>query len=425
MIDLDATPRAEPESASLRLGLGAPRPARLLGLLVAVLVTLAAAAPPEQTMRPILAAGGTAAAAFTLGSDALYTATFGANPESESGIRRYALPGGEQLWATSLPQNVQNLTLDGGVLLARSGTAPRMSFLDATEGKVLWQLDEPTAAVVTLSRGHALVRIDTEDGRTEFRLASARTGATIWSRVLDDVGEVLNDDRFSADPDRIVVLGVDGHVTTLRFADGSVLGEGELGVRLPRESAGTFQANFMGVTVSGDQLYLSRRDRGRTSLTAYRLPELTPRWRTSGGPTGFVHGCGPVLCISDNRWVSGLDPGDGSVRWSDPAWSNAVERGDGTLLAYDQQENPESAILDARTGALRRELGRTITVGGLELREDSKVAGRTWVAVADAADGTVHTVGSMQTGAPYGCLVQRPYLACPTSAGPTTVWQIP
>jgi len=429
MIDLDATPRAEPGSASLRLGLGAPRPVRLLAVLVAVLVTLAAAAPPERTMRPVLAAGGTAAAAFTLGPDALYTASFGANPESESGIRRYALPSGEQLWARSLPQNVQNLTLDGGVLLARSGTAPRMSFLDATEGKVLWQLDEPNAAVVTLSGGRALVRIDTEDGRTELRLASARTGATIWSRVLDDVGEILNDDLPSDRPattlDRIVVLGVDGHVTTLHFADGSVLGEGELGVRLPAESAGTFQTNFLGVTVSGDQLYMSRRDQGRASLTAYRLPELTPRWRTRDGPTGFVHDCGPVLCISDSRWVSGLDPSDGSVRWSDPAWSNAFELSDGTLLAYDQQENPESAILDARTGALRRKLGRTLTIGGLELREDSKVAGRTWVAVADAADGSVHTVGSMETGAPYGCMVHRPYLACPTSAGPTTVWQIP
>ncbi|RSM51798.1 hypothetical protein DMB66_40920 [Actinoplanes sp. ATCC 53533] len=437
MIDLDERPRAEPESASLRFG-AAPRPVRLLGALVAVLVTLAAAAPPARTMRPILAAGGTAAAAFTLGPDALYTASFGANPESESGIRRYALPGGEQLWATSLPQNVQNLTLDGGVLLARSGTAPRMSFLDAAEGKVLWQLDEPNAAVITLSRGRVLLRIDTEDGRTELRLASARTGAPIWSRVLAGVGEILNDDLpsdrpaatldrteapFFGGPDRIVALGVDGHVTTLRFADGSVLGAGELGVRLPNASAGAFQANFIGVTVSGDQLYVSRRDRGRASLTAYWLPELTLRWRTRGGPTGFVHGCGPVLCISDSRWVSGLDPGDGSVRWSDPAWSNAFERGDGTLLAYDQQEKPESAILDARTGALRRKLGRTLTIGGLELREDSKVAGRTWV--ADAADGTAHTVGSMQTAAPYGCLVQRPYLACPTSAGPTTVWQIP
>jgi outer membrane protein assembly factor BamB len=376
-------------------------------------------------MRPVLAAGGTAAAAFTLAPDALYTATFGANPNSESGIRRYALPGGEQLWATSLPQNVQNLTLDSGVLLARSGSAPLMSFLDAADGKVLWRLEQPGVAVITLSRGRALLRADAEDGSTELRLVAARTGATIWSRVVDGVGEIHNDDLFSHDPDRIVVLGVDGHVTTVQFADGSVLGEGELGVRLPVQLDGTFQADFVSVTVSGDQLYLSRRDNGRASLTAYGLPELTRRWRTEGGPTGFVHDCGPVLCISDTRWVSGLDPSDGSVRWSDPAWSNAFEQGNGLLLAYDQQEVPESAILDARTGAVRRKLGRTLTVGRLELREDSRIPGRTWVAVADPAAGTVRTVGSMQTGAPYGCVTSGQYLACPTTAGPTTVWQIP
>ena len=425
LIDLDLTPRGEPGPASPRPRLRAPRPVLMLGVLVAALVTLTAAAPPARTMEPILAAGGTAAAAFTLGPDALYTASFGANPNSESGVRRYALPGGDQVWATALPQNVQNLTLDGGVLLARSGTAPRMAFLDAAGGKVLWTLRDQNATVVTLSGGRALLRIDAEDGRTELRLASARTGATIWSQVVDGVGEILNDDLFADDPDRVVVLGVDGHVTTLQFADGSVLGEGDLGVRLPVASDGAFQADFLGVTVSGDQLYMSRRDRGRASLTAYGLPELTRRWRTEGGPTGFVHDCGPVLCIADTRWVSGLDPGDGSVRWSDPVWSNAYRQGDGTLLAYDQQEDPESAILDARTGAVRRKLGRTYSVGGLELRQDSRMAGRTWVTVPDPADGTVRTVGSLQTEAPYGCLVRRPYLACPTSAGPTTVWQIP
>jgi outer membrane protein assembly factor BamB len=221
-----------------------------------------------------------------------------------------------------------------------------------------------------------------------------------------------------------VALTFDGHVTTLQFADGSVLGEGDLGVRLPGLDGGP-QTNFVGVTVSGDQLYVSRRDRGLASLSAYELPGLTRRWRTEGGPTGFVHDCGPVLCISDTRWVSGLDPSDGSVRWSDPAWSNAFAQDNGLLLAYDQQENPESAILDARTGAVRRKLGRTLTVGRLELRQDQKVAGRTWVAVPDHSDGTVRTVGSMLTAAPYGCTANGSYLACPTSAGPTTVWQIP
>jgi hypothetical protein len=113
------------------------------------------------------------------------------------------------------------------------------------------------------------------------------------------------------------------------------------------------------------------------------------------------------------------------VRWSDPAWSNASVRGNGLLLAYDRQENPETAILDARSGAVRRKLGRTFTMGRLELREDRRVPGRTWVAAADPADGTVRTVGSMQTGAPYGCVASGQYLACPTTAGPTTVWQIP
>jgi outer membrane protein assembly factor BamB len=423
LIDLDTAPRAEPAPASGLPRIRVPRPVLLLGVLVAALLTLTAAGPPARTMQPVLAAGGTAAAAFVLGPDALYTAAFGANPNSESGVRRYALPGGEQLWATSLPQNVQNLMLDGGVLLARSGSAPEMSFLDAADGKVLWHLEEPNTVLVILSGGRALLRVDAEDGSTELRLVSARTGATVWSRTIAGVGEILTDDLFSDDPDRIVVLGVDGHVTTVQFADGSVLGEGDLGVRLLRLD-GASQANFVGVTVSGDQLYLSRRDRGRASLSAYGLPDLSRKWRTEGGPTGFVHDCGPVLCISDTRWVSGIDPGDGSVRWSDPAWSNAYVQGNGLLLAYDQQEDPESAILDARTGAVRRKLGHTLTVGRLELRQD-QAAGRTWVAVADPTDGTVRTVGSMQTEAPYGCTANGPYLACPTTAGPTTVWQIP
>jgi hypothetical protein len=112
------------------------------------------------------------------------------------------------------------------------------------------------------------------------------------------------------------------------------------------------------------------------------------------------------------------------VRWSDPAWSYASPLGDGTLLAYDRQDDPGSAILDARTGAVRRALGRTQVTGGVELRADTEIVGRTWVRVA-GPDGVVRTVGSLDTAAPYGCTALTPYLACPTSAGPTTVWSIP
>src|SRR5688500_3248407 len=88
LIDLDATRPQDPGAASARPRLRPPRSVLVVAALVAALLTLAAAGPPARTMRPVLAAGGTAAAAFTLGPDALYTATFGANPNSESGIRR-------------------------------------------------------------------------------------------------------------------------------------------------------------------------------------------------------------------------------------------------------------------------------------------------------------------------------------------------
>ena len=425
LIDLDAAPRAEPEPASGLPRLRAPRPVLILGVLVAVLLTLTAAGPPARTMRPVLAAGGTAAAAFTLGPNALYTATFGANPDSSSGVRRYALPGGEQLWATSLPQNVQHLMVDDGILLARSGSAPAMSFLDAADGRLLWHLESPDTGVVTLAGGKVLLRSDVGGNRTQLRLADARTGATIWIRLVDQASEIGNDDVYERSPQRIVVVGTDGHVTTLRFADGVVLGEGDLGVRLPVQLDGDFLADFVGVTVSGDRVYVSRRERGKSSLTAYGLPGLAVRWRAEGGPVGSVHECGPVLCISDTRWVSGLDPGDGSVRWSDPAWSTAYSAGGDTLIAYDQQESPEAAVLDATTGKLVRKLGRTYVTGGLELRSDTEIAARTWVSAPGATDDAAHTVGSLETEAPFGCDVFIPYLACPTTAGPTTVYRIP
>lgn len=419
VIDLDVPSRAEADPGSRP---AVPRGVLGLGVLIAVLCTLAASAPPARTMLPVLAAGGTV---FTLGPEALFTAVLSAGPDARSEVRRYALPGGELSWAATLPQNVQHLALDRNILYTRSGSDPLTYFLDAVDGRVLWRLESRSASVVTLAGGRVLLRSDTADGRTQLRLADARTGATIWSRLLDGVGEIQNDDLFEDDPDRIVVIGFDGHVTTLQFADGTVLGEGELGVRLPVELDANLPAGFVGVTVSGDQLYLSRRNGGRTSLTAYRLPELTPRWRTDGGPAGFVRDCGPVLCISDARWVSGLDPSNGAVRWSDPAWSHAGPLGDGTLLAADQQETPEAAILDARTGVVLRELGRTQLIGGLELRSDTKIPEQTWVAVAGPGDSLVRTVGSVRTVAPYRCMVQRPYLACPTPAGPTTVWRIP
>ena len=58
----------------------------------------------------VLAAGGTAASAFTLGAETLYTAHYGvSNPANESAVRAWNLADGSVRWATALPQGVQNL----------------------------------------------------------------------------------------------------------------------------------------------------------------------------------------------------------------------------------------------------------------------------------------------------------------------------
>ncbi|MFI7598747.1 PQQ-binding-like beta-propeller repeat protein [Actinoplanes sp. NPDC049681] len=422
LIDLDVAPtpaRAEP--GALHRQLVPPRPVLLLGVLTAVLLGLAAAAPPAPRMARVLSAGGTAAAAFTLGPSALYTATFGPNPNSESGVRRYDLPAGTQSWATAVPQNVQALTIDAaaGVLLARSGSDPRMTFLDAADGTILWHLESAATSALTLVNGKVLLRTDIGDTTARLALVDARTGGQFWSRVVDSRSEIGND--LEETPDRIVVIGRDGHVTTLRFADGALLGEGDLGVRPPTQLRDAVLADFVAVTVAGPRVYVSRRERGRPSLTAYGLPALSVDWRVEGGPVGTVYGCGPVLCISDTRWVSALDPADGSVLWSDPAWSAARFTPQG-LIAYDQSEDPESAMIDPSTGAVLRRLGNTVVLGGVWLRTDTEIPGRVWVSVAN---GQVHTAGSLESTAPYGCVARVPYLACPTTAGPTGVWRLP
>src|SRR6185295_18118905 len=111
-------------------------------------------------------------------ADSLYTASFGIdNPNNESGVRRFDLTDRSLRWSAALPQGVQNLEVadDAGVLMARSGTDPRVTFLDSTTGAVLWRLESANTSVVTLTGRGVLIRTDVP-GATEFRLADPRTG---------------------------------------------------------------------------------------------------------------------------------------------------------------------------------------------------------------------------------------------------------
>jgi outer membrane protein assembly factor BamB len=428
IIDLDlAPPRTEAEPRSLPVRLRAARPFLVAGLVVLVLATMAAGVPPAHRMTHVLSAGGTAAAAFVIGPDALYSAQFGSEPNSASSVRAFDLTDGSPLWSAAVSQNVQNLVLDPAahVLMGRSGVDPRVVFLNSDTGDELWHTADPNTSVVSLARGDVLIRTDLSQTETRLRLADARTGRQIWSRIVDPTSELGPDELYGPAPAQIVAVGSTGDVTVLDYARGTVLSHGDLKVNVAVGDDPSFQADFVAVSVVGTHLYVSKRERGKVSLTAYTTVPFAQQWQVDGGPVGRVTDCATVLCVADTRFVSAVDPATGTPRWSEPTWGIAFRYDATHLFAYDQQESPAAALLDSTTGRVVRRLGHTLYVGGLLLRSDDRIAGRTWVGQADPVDGRTHTVGSLDTAAPYGCDYRHGYLACPTSAGPTGVWRLP
>jgi len=428
IIDLDVAPSGpEREPPSLRRRLTPPRWVLVVAVLLLALAALGPAAPPGRQISHLLSAGGQPAAAFVLSNDSLFTASFGNSPNSESAIRRWSLPDGALRWAAAVPQNVQNLEYDGTahVLMGRSGAAPQVIFLDADTGAVLWHDASPNTTVVTLVDGHALIRTDLGEHEWTVRLVDARTGRQVWSRVIDGTGYFGVDDEYGRTPTRLITVGALGHAVVLRYADGSVLAEGDLQVEIPQQLDGAVGADYAAISTAGDTIYVSRRESGATTLTAWSIASLTRRWQATGGPAGaLVSDCGPVLCLGDDGLLSALDPADGRVLWQREQLAFAYAFDEKSLLAYDLSPDQRATLLEPETGAVLLALGSVVDLRGVLLRADVARLGRTWVQVL-GGDGALHVVGGLDTAVPFGCESQGPYLACPTTSGPTQVWRLP
>lgn len=438
MIDLDAGPdRPADEAGRLIVRPGTLRTLRLLAVTLLALGGLTAAAGPAPGLDLVLSAGGTPAAAFTLGADSLYTAHYGVtNPNTESGVRSWSLSDGTERWATALPQGVQNLVVHeaAGILMARSGTDPRISVLDPATGKVLWTSNEANSSVLTLGRAGLLFQTDVA-GATVLRLAAPRTGRTVWTRTVDTRIYIGPDQLWSAEPTRIVTIGTSGTVTTLDFATGRVLGEGSTGGPLPAPGAAGNEAVLIG-SIGDDRLLISRREQWKSVLTAYSLVPFRQVWQRSDAPAGRAADCAPVWCVA---WVratapgdpagagmSGLDPADGSERWRRDDLVYAAGFGGHGLLGLDYRENPGLQQLDPAGGRTLRTFGPSVWLGSdVVVRPDPAVPATAWVSLLGRGTAAPHTVGSIDTEAAFGCEAAGRYLACPTADGPTKVWRLP
>jgi hypothetical protein len=334
-------------------------------------------------------------------------------------------------WAARLPQPVEQLDFaaSANVLVAASLSTVdngQISALDGDTGAVLWRRASGVV-VLRLADTSALLSTAATDPPVLNRV-DLRTGATLWSRSFDPTGYLDAGDPAFGAPTRIVTVNPRGLATIYDFTDGKVLATADLGaVPRPNDDGRTDTAQF---TALGDRLYLARRDSGAESLAAYRFADLQQAWRSTSVPVGRLTWCGSVLCITTAVGMTVIDSADGSVRWSNTRWRLGYDTravgipGPSRLAVIDDRQNPQHALLDPASGRVLSLLGRSIFVDGTLLRSDVRKVGRTWVQVPGHGN-SFHTVGRLETVAPTRCVAAVGYLACPTSTGSTTVWQIP
>ncbi|WP_164465874.1 PQQ-binding-like beta-propeller repeat protein [Actinoplanes teichomyceticus] len=390
LIDLDAAPPPAP-ARSRRLPW---RRLRIAAAAAAVLLLLgAAAAPPVAVVFPRVAdTGGRSAVAVLLTPQALVTAHPASGGDEIDVVARPLAPGGPS-WRSrlSLPaRDSLRLSRSGSVLVVDDELTVRI--LDAATGRERWAVGPDDSALVTGDRV-LLTRYDAA-GASELRLAELETGRVRWSRPGEAFAAVLGDaGRY------LFTLAADGRAEVRSAVDGRLLGSRPLNESVDPDDPD--------VAVVGERVYVL----GPASVTALRLADLTPAWRSPARvpmPTGATR-CGDLVCFPGERGLTAVDAGTGATRWSAPEW---VAYSGGVASARDRR----TVLLDPATGRVIRRLGRGRATGGLMLRVDGD-----HTRVSDLRTGRAY--GTLPGVLPYGCTAAGDLLACP-QAGGTTVWRV-
>lgn len=403
----------------------------------------------RRQVRPILAAAFVAAAAMTLGAastaapgptrvlsvagpevreslltrSVFYTAEAGETPGPGSTIRARPLVAGAPDWTAMVPQSGDQLSLSlvGGVLIVGTAGPSPVTFLDAATGAKRWQIEQD--AEIFPGADAVLVRTPgLDEGPDEapdrLWLADLRSGRTIWSRPVGRPVAVDVDRTATGSLGHVLTVDRGGRATIYRFADGRVLASGALGVE-PERWDGADPDRVAMVSVLGGRLYVLSADGDRGTVTAYRLDTLARLWSAGPVPRGRARGCAGMLCVAGDAGVAALNPGNGSIRWTDRRWYTATASVEGLILGADAEET-RMALLDPATGRVARSPGNGVVRAGLLLRSDSRAADRMWI--TDLVTGDV--LGRLDGIIAPGCAVAAAYLSCPTSHNTFDVWRL-
>jgi hypothetical protein len=283
--------------------------------------------------------------------------------------------------------------------------------LNAATGAEVWRAP---GEAESLYRDTALMADhDAKGEQVRVRMIRLRDHSTIWTRATPGVRNwaIANDgDR----PDKIVMGTATGRITTLRYADGAVLGTGAVPWAESRPEDGVFTY----LSATKDVLLANRTTEHHSATTAYRLDTMAQLWWI-GETRGFPFDCTPGVCVDEGPGLASHEPLTGRRLWLLPGVAIADPIGDSRLLVGDGAEEGQQSVVDAVTGAMIGEpaFGALAYQSGprssaLVLRSTSEPPGRTSVTRWDLRTGRLDVLGTTDRVDGNRCEAVTHYLTC-------------
>ncbi|MGS2614502.1 outer membrane protein assembly factor BamB family protein [Micromonospora sp. LZ34] len=360
LIDLgELRDRPEPERiAGPRRPRPAGRPLRSVLVLAAVLVTVAAAAPPPG--RVAADVPGSAADAF-LADDRLYLAqpaegvTDGTRdlvayplpdratttPQRPTPLWRVPVPGAGQFWGIQESH--------GAVLLSVAGLNGFQGgdtlVFEPDTGRLRWR--QPGLARLDAA-GRLLLETAGVDGPGTVRSVDLASGRALWSLSVPAEGAHYRGRDGLIE--QLVVVTAGGAVEVYDAGTGTLLRRGELPSGGP---PGTTYTQLV-----EDLLLVIDRQSGR--LTGYELDGLRRRWEVELPLVAYVYLCGELLCAAGRSGgTRALDAATGQVRWTSATWTGLLPGRGGLLLglATTGSGGDRVVVVDVTTGRELADLG--------------------------------------------------------------------
>ncbi|GIF74856.1 outer membrane protein assembly factor BamB family protein [Asanoa siamensis] len=422
----------------------------LVGVLVAVSLTLGGSLVPAPPLTATATQLGGVGSSFAVAGDRLYVVR--RVSDAAGSLTAVRLPGGEELWTSPYaPTGERIIRVDtaGPVVLISGGETTgrirRTDAYDAGTGERLWWV--PAELVVDAAAGTGYA--STADP-PRLRALDLATGRALWSAEPGDrftftavggpapaAGRIPPRDAPKSETDAV---GGAGGATVATGAAGSggrlalFVRSGRVELRDARTGAVLRQANPLGAEALplaglsvGGVLVFWYAERGGTGLAGLDPGTLDVRWRMpydiDGGGIGR---CLALVCLSSHGDVLAVDPATGEPRWRVPGVSYVVEArgqliglgavpgGLGPVRSVDPATGAEVADLHGwRTGARGDSVVTRIPIG----------AQHTIIGLLGPPSGALRPLGTAPEVL-LTCQSGPSAIVCRTATGTLRIWAV-